>query len=324
MKEKKNEMILPTLGDLFTTQEERDYMKAEKIDEIEISKIKDFPNHPFKVIDDEKMDALIESIKERGVLSPAIVRPKEDGTYEMISGHRRKHASQRLGLKTLKCLVKDLTDDEATILMVDSNIQREEILPSEKAFAYKMKLDAIKHQGERTDLTGDATSAPLVQKLDKSVSRDIIAQENQESSEQVRRYIRLTYLVDELLEMVDNKKLGFRTAVELSYLEIDNQYCLYDIMDANEVAPNLAQAVHLKKMQQEGTLTEDKIIKMICLEKSNQKEKLSIEVQSIKDYFPSNYSLRMMQDKIKELLEQYKLNWQKVKAEKSKNEDLTR
>ena len=317
MKEKKNEMILPTLDDLFTTQEERDYMKAEKIDEIEISKIKDFPNHPFKVIDDEKMDALIESIKERGVLSPAIVRPKEDGSYEMISGHRRKHASQRLGIKTLKCLVKDLTDDEATILMVDSNIQREEILPSEKAFAYKMKLDAIKHQGKRTDLIEESTSCPVVTKSAKEIAED-------NSERQVYRYIRLTYLVDELLEMVDNKKLGFRTAVELSYLDVDNQYCLYDIMDANEVAPNLAQAVHLKKMQQEGTLTEDKIIKMICLEKSNQKEKLSIEVQSIKDYFPSNYSLRMMQDKIKELLEQYKMNWQKVKAEKSKNEDLTR
>ncbi len=329
MKEKKLEMKLASLDDLFTTQEERDYMKAEKIDDIEISKITDFPNHPFKVLDDEKMDALVESIKERGVLSPAIVRPKEDGTYEMISGHRRKHASKRAGLKTLKCLVKDLTDDEATILMVDSNIQREEILPSEKAFAYKMKLDAIKHQGERLDLEeseqlqGVATSAPLVPKLGER-TRDIVAEEGNESREQVRRYIRLTYLVDELLEMVDNKKLGFRTAVELSYLDVDNQYCLYDLIEANEIIPNLAQAVHLKKLQQENNLTEDKIEKIVSLEKPNQREKISLAVNSIKDYFPSNYSSKQMQDKIKELLEQYKLEWQKVKSAKSKIEDLTR
>ncbi len=321
MKDKKIEMKLPTLDDLFTTQEERDYMKAEKIDEIDISKIRDFPNHPFKVVDDEKMDALVESIKERGVLSPAIVRPKEDGTYEMISGHRRKHASQRAGLKTLKCLVKELTDDEATILMVDSNIQREEILPSEKAFAYKMKLDAIKHQGERTDLT----CVPLAHKSEESKkSREIVAEDSDESPDQVRRFIRLTYLVDELLELVDEKKLGFRTAVELSYLEVDNQYCVYDLMQENEIAPNLAQAIHLKKLEQEGHLTEEKIENMLSKEKANQREKISLTIDSIKDCFPSNYSTKQMQDKIKELLEQYKLEWQMVKPAKEKIEDLTR
>lgn len=317
MKDKKIEMKLPTLDDLFTTQEERDYMKAEKIDEIDISKIRDFPNHPFKVIDDEKMDALVESIKERGVLSPAIVRPKEDGTYEMISGHRRKHASKRAGLKTLKCLVKDLTDDEATILMVDSNIQREEILPSEKAFAYKMKLDAIKHQGKRTDLIEESTSCPVVTKSAKEIADD-------NSERQVYRYIRLTNLVDELLDLVDEKKLGFRTAVELSYLEVDNQYCVYDLMQENEIAPNLAQAIHLKKLEQEGHLTEEKIEKMLSKEKANQREKISLTIDSIKDCFPSNYSTKQMQDKIKELLEQYKLEWQMVKPAKEKIEDLTR
>lgn len=318
MKDKKIEMKLPTLDDLFTTQEERDYMKAEKIDEIDISKIRDFPNHPFKVIDDEKMDALVESIKERGVLSPAIVRPKEDGTYEMISGHRRKHASKRAGLKTLKCLVKDLTDDEATILMVDSNIQREEILPSEKAFAYKMKLDAIKHQGKQ--LEEESTSRPMVEKL----SSDVIGEEIGESGRQIQRYIRLTNLVDELLDLVDEKKLGFRTAVELSYLEVDNQYCVYDLMQENEIAPNLAQAIHLKKLEQEGHLTEEKIENMLSKEKANQREKISLTIDSIKDCFPSNYSTKQMQDKIKELLEQYKLEWQMVKPAKEKIEDLTR
>ncbi len=321
MKEKKQEMKLATLDDLFTTQEERDYMNAEKVEEIEISKIHDFPNHPFKVVDDEKMDALIESIKERGVLSPAIVRPREDGTYEMVSGHRRKHASIRAGQTTLKCLVKDLTDDEATILMVDSNIQREEILPSEKAFAYKMKLDAIRHRGERTDLSNDTTLSPLATKLD---SASAIGKENNEGRDQVFRYIRLTYLVDELLELVDTKKLGFRTAVELSYLEVDNQYCVYDVMEANELSPSIEQALQLKRMQQDGTITDDVIVKLLCLEKPNQKEKLSIEIKSVRDYFPKNYSNAQMQNKIKELLEKYKEEWQRVKAEKSKKEDLTR
>ena len=317
-------MKLPSLDDLFTTQEERDYMKAEKIDEIEISKIREFPNHPFKVTDDDKMNSLVDSIKERGVLSPAIVRPKEDGTYEMISGHRRMYASKKLGIKTLKCLVKDLNDDEATILMVDSNIQREEILPSEKAFAYRMKLEAMKHQGARTDLEeleqnhGFGTSAPVVQKLDKPYSRELIGSENSDSGEQVRRYIRLTNLVDEFLEMVDNKKLSFRTAVEISYLSVDNQYCLLDIMDSEGVTPSLSQAYHLKKSEQDNALTEEKIHSIVSIPKANQKEKLKLEIDSIKSYFPSNYTNRQMQVKITELLERYRDEWQKVKDTKNR------
>ena len=221
MKEQEQKMKLPKLDDLFTIQEQRDYEKAEKVEEINISSIKDFPNHPFKVINDEKMQEMVKSVKEYGVILPVIVRPKEDGTYEMISGHRRKRACELAGIKQIRCIVKDLTDDEATILMVDSNIQREEILPSEKAFAYKLKLEAMKHQGKRIDLEENETSTPVVSKLR---TDEILGEEVGESRENIRRYIRLTYLIPELLEEVDNKRIAFRPAVELSYLEEDYQY----------------------------------------------------------------------------------------------------
>lgn len=200
MEKKENKMHLPTLDDLFTTQEERDSARLEKVVEISIKDIDDFPKHPFKVLVNDEMQSLIESVKEKGVIDPVIVRKKQDGRYEMISGHRRKKASEILKIDTIPCLVRDLTDDEATIIMVDSNLQREKILPSEKAFAYKLKLDAIKHQGERNDLT----SAPMEQKLD---ARDVVAKEVKESREQVRRYIRLTELIPKFLEMVDNECL---------------------------------------------------------------------------------------------------------------------
>lgn len=290
---------------------------VEKIEEIEISKIKDFPNHPFKVEDDEKMKLLMDSIEKQGILYPAIVRQKDDGTYEMISGHRRKYASMKLGYTTIKCIVKNLTDDEAIILMVDSNIQREEILPSEKAFAYKMKLDAIKHQGIKKDeipkaFQRNTTCAPVVHKQEKS--RDVIAEENNESAEQVRRYIRLTHLVDEVLNLVDQKKIGLRTAVELSYLSIDNQYYLFDIMDTNEVIPSLSQAIAFKKLEQNNSLTEEKISEIISQEKPNQKEKFSLDYNFVQSYFPSNYSQKQMRDVIKDLLEKYKSNWEKHKS----------
>ncbi len=290
---------------------------VERIEEIEISKIKDFPNHPFKVEDDEKMKILMDSIQKQGVLYPAIVRQKDDGTYEMISGHRRKYASMKLGYATIKCIVKNLTDDEAIILMVDSNIQREEILPSEKAFAYKMKLDAIKHQGIKKDeipkvFQRNTTCAPVVHKQEKS--RDVVAEENNESAEQVRRYIRLTHLVDEVLNLVDQKKIGLRTAVELSYLSVDNQYYLFDIMDTNEVIPSLSQAIAFKKLEQNNSLTEEKISEIISQEKPNQKEKFSLDYNFVQSYFPSNYSQKQMRDVIKDLLEKYKSNWEKHKS----------
>ena len=284
MKEQEQKMKLPKLDDLFTIQEQRDYEKAETVEEINISSIKDFPNHPFKVINDEKMQEMVKSVKEYGVILPVIVRPKEDGTYEMISGHRRKRACELAGIKQIRCIVKDLTDDEATILMVDSNIQREEILPSEKAFAYKLKLEAMKHQGKRIDLEENETSTPVVSKLR---TDEILGEEVGESRENIRRYIRLTYLIPELLEEVDNKRIAFRPAVELSYLEEDYQYVVLNKLQYDEVSPSLSQAITLKKMQQEGTISEEKIENLLDKEKPNQKEFIKIHNDRIEKYIPT-------------------------------------
>ena len=284
MKEQEQKMKLPKLDDLFTIQEQRDYEKAEKVEEINISSIKDFPNHPFKVINDEKMQEMVKSVKEYGVILPVIVRPKEDGTYEMISGHRRKRACELAGIKQIRCIVKDLTDDEATILMVDSNIQREEILPSEKAFAYKLKLEAMKHQGKRIDLEENETSTPVVSKLR---TDEILGEEVGESRENIRRYIRLTYLIPELLEEVDNKRIAFRPAVELSYLEEDYQYVVLNKLQYDKVSPSLSQAITLKKMQQEGTISEEKIENLLDKEKPNQKEFIKIHNDRIEKYIPT-------------------------------------
>ena len=307
MKEQERKMQLPKLDDLFTTQEERDFENAEKIEYIDIKSIKDFPNHPFKVVDDEKMEDLVSSIEKYGVILPVIVRPKSNGTYEIISGHRRKRACEIAGIKELKCLVKDLTDDEAIILMVDSNIQREEILPSEKAFAYKMKLEAMRHQGKRTDLT----STPLVEKLENETSIGKLGREVNESTEQIRRYIRLTELIPEILKMVDEKRISFRPAVELSYLSEENQYVLLDIMQFNECTPSLAQAIRLKKLEQEGNLLEEKIEKIMEQEKPNQKEQIKLKYDNLKDYFPKGYNLEQMKNVIEKLLKNYQLKWQK-------------
>ncbi len=280
MKEQKQDMKLPKLDDLFTTQEERDYAVAEKVQEINISDISDFPEHPFKVNDDDKMKEMVKSVKEYGVILPVIVRPKENGTYEMISGHRRKRACELAGVKQIRCIVKNLSDDEATILMVDSNIQREEILPSEKAFAYKMKLEAMKHQGKQLETTSD----PMEQKL---TTREIIANENGESASNIQRYIRLTELIPELLEEVDNKRIAFRPAVELSYLSEENQYVVLNKLEYDEVSPSLSQAIVLKKMQQEGTITEEKIEELLDKEKPNQKEFIKIHNEKIDRYIPT-------------------------------------
>ena len=284
MKEQKQDMKLPKLDDLFTTQEERDYAVAEKVQEINISDISDFPEHPFKVNDDDKMKEMVKSVKEYGVILPVIVRPKENGTYEMISGHRRKRACELAGVKQIRCIVKNLSDDEATILMVDSNIQREEILPSEKAFAYKMKLNAMKHQGKKIDIDEEETSTPVVAKLR---TDEILGEEVGESRENIRRYIRLTELIPELLEEVDNKRIAFRPAVELSYLSDENQYVVLNKLEYDDISPSLSQAIVLKKMQQEGTITEEKIEELLDREKPNQKEFIKIHNEKIDRYIPT-------------------------------------
>lgn len=287
MKKQETEMKLPKLDNLFTNQAQRDYENAEKVEEIDISKITDFPDHPFKVRNDEQMQEMVKSVKEYGVILPVIVRPKEDGTYEMISGHRRKRACELAGVKQIRSIVQDLTDDEATILMVDSNIQREEILPSEKAFAYKMKLEAMKHQGKRVDLEEYETSVPMAHNFENMTSREILGKQVGESQDQIRRYIRLTYLIPELLKQVDLKRVAFRPAVELSYLSEENQYVVQNIFEFDEVTPSLSQAIRLKKLEQEGKLTEEKIEEIMGQEKPNQKEFIKIHNEKIEKYIPA-------------------------------------
>lgn len=300
MKEQKQKMNLASLDSIFTTQEERDNANKETVMNIPIESISDFPNHPFKVIDNEEMNNLIESVSQKGVILPTIVRQKDDGSYEMISGHRRKHAASRAGLKEIPCIIKNLTDDEATILMVDSNIQREELLPSEKAFAYKMKLEAMKHQGK------NITSDPVEQKL---TSREMVAEEVGESASNIRRFIRLTYLIPELLNLVDDKRIALRPAVELSYISVDNQEFLYDIFKYDEATPTLSQAQLLRKLDEKGELTEDKLEDIMREEKPNQKEQFKTSYDNIRHYFPKNYSNEQINDKIMELLEKYQKEW---------------
>ncbi len=282
MTEKDKRMELPkmSLDDLFTIQGERD--AKETIVAIPINEIDDFPNHPYKVKDDDKMLEMSENIKRYGVTQPVIVRQKDDGRFEMISGHRRKRASVLAGKENINAIVKKLTDEEAVILMVDSNEnQREEILLSEKAFAYKMKLEALNKQAGRpkNNLT------PLVSE---KRTNEIVGEQNGESREQVRRYIRLTFLIPEILDMVDEKKIAFRPAVEISYLSEDNQYVLLDIMQFSDITPSLAQAIHLKKLEQEGNLDTDKIEELMSQEKPNQVEKLKFNAERFEAVFPKN------------------------------------
>ncbi len=287
----KNEikMPLPKLDDLFSTQEERDNAKLEKVIDINLNDIDDFPNHPFKVIQNEEMEQMRDSIKENGVLVPALVRPKADGRYEMISGHRRKFASSLAQQETLPCIVRDLSDDEAIIIMVDSNMQREEILPSEKAFAYKMKLEAISHQGKRTDLTS-------CQVGEKFRSDNLLAEKSEDSARQIQRYIRLTELIPELLDMVDEKKIAFNPAVEISYLTEDEQYILLDCIEYNVATPSHAQAIALKKMSQDGTLTEDSVDDIMAQEKPNQIPKMKFNAERIRSVLPKNIEDNKIED----------------------------
>lgn len=275
------EMNLPTVDDLFSTQEERDNETREYVKAIPLDKISDFPNHPFQVRMDEKMLEMIESVREYGILSPAVVRPKEDGTYEMISGHRRKLASQMADRPDMPCIVRNLTDDEATIIMIDSNLQREEILPSEKAFAYKMKLDAMKRQAGRPS----KNLSPLATDLIGKRSDEILGEQVGESKDQIRRYIRLTDLIKPILDMVDDKKIALRPAVELSYLSQDQQEMLLDTMRLQDCTPSHAQAIKLRKFAEEGRLNEDVILSIMSEEKGNQKEQFRIPRERINKYF---------------------------------------
>lgn len=310
-KKKEEKMHLPkvTIDDFFTTQEERDKKDLEYVSMIPVKEITNFPNHPYQVREDEEMLNMAESIKKFGIIHPVIVRKKKNGGYEMISGHRRKRACEIAGFKEIKAIVRELTDDEATILMVDSNNQREKVLPSEKAFAYKMKLEAMKRQGQRNDLT----SATELQKLAGKTSREIIADEIGESHEQVRRYIRLTYLVPELLKIVDEDKMGLRIAVELSYLTEDEQKIVADNMEYLDVVPSHAQARIMRAKSEKGELTNEEIEILLEEEKPNQKEQIKFKYDKVKDYFPSGYSIEKMQEVITKLLESYQAEWKRKK-----------
>jgi len=289
--EKKNEkMYLPSLDDLFTNQKTRDEADLEKVVNIKLTDIDDFPDHPFKVIVNDELKDMATSIKEKGVLSPALVRKKDNGKYEMISGHRRKKASELANMDTIPCIVRDLTDDEATIIMVDSNLQREKVLPSERAFAYKMKLDALSHQGKRNDLT----SVEIAQKS--KTSRQVVAEEVGESEDKIRRYIRLTYLIPKLLDYVDNSiikdkdklSIALSPAVEISYLTKEEQQCLLDYIDFNQITPSQSQAIDLKEMSQSKTFTVEKMEELLNEGKPNQTPTLRVSMNKLKYVLPSN------------------------------------
>ena len=298
---RKSDFTLPTLDDLFSSQAERDEAKLAKIKDIPLTEIDDFPNHPFKVRDDEDMVQLIDSIKERGVITPAMVRQKDDGRYEIISGHRRKRACELAGLETLRCEVVDLTKEEATILMVESNFQRSQILPSEKAFAYKMRNDALKKQGERTDLT----SSPVGMKLVGKQSLDLISEECGDSRNQIHRYIRLTNLVPELLEFVDEGRIKMRPAVELSYLDEDCQRDVVEEIDMNDCTPSHDQTIRMRKMFDEGKLTTEAITAIMSEQKPNQREKIILRGDRVRQLIPKSVPLSQTEDFVCKALEHY-------------------
>ena len=302
MEKKSAAELLTSVDDLFTTQAERDEAKRETVKNIPIAEISDFPNHPFKVRMDEAMMEMAESVKQYGVLVPVMVRPKTEGGYEMVAGHRRKLAAELAQQEEIPCLVRDLTDDEAIIIMVDSNLQREKILPSEKAFAYKMKLEALNRQGQRTDLT----CAPVEHKLDGKKSRDIVAEQAGESREQVRRYIRLTQLAPPLLDMVDEGKIAMRPAVELSYLPENEQTALHETMEMEDCTPSHAQAIKIRKFSEEGKLNEDVILSIMQEEKPNQKEQVRIPRDRISKYFAPGTPAKTIEDTIVKALDLYR------------------
>ena len=306
---RESKIELTAYDDLFETDESRAEANLSKIREIPIAEIDEFPDHPFKVLMDEDMEQLVDSIKRSGVMTPATVRMKEDGRYELISGHRRKKACELAGLETLKCEVKELTRDEAIIVMVESNLQRTTILPSEKAFAYKMRLEAMNRQGQRSDLT----SVPVAQKSENKTSREKLGELVGESQDQVRRFIRLTELVPEILQMVDERQIAFRPAVELSYLTEGQQYTLLEAMEYSDATPSLAQAIKMKKFMQDGKLTDEVIQSIMQEEKPNQKEKPAFKDERITKLIPKSIPRGQETDFVVKALEFYNRHLQRSK-----------
>ena len=290
--------------DIFSTEESRQEQQREQVQQIPIGELFPFKNHPFKVLDDESMQRTVESVEQYGVLSPLIARPRPEGGYEIISGHRRQHAAQLAGLETLPVIVRNMDDDAAVLLMVDSNLQRENILPSERAFAYKMKLEALKNQGARSDLT----STQLVSKLR---SNEQLGAENNQSRETVRRFIRLTNLVPELLDMVDEKKIAFNPAVELSYLDESQQRDFLEAMEDTQNAPSLSQAQQLKKMAQQGEFSYEKAFDVMGQEKKSEKDTVTIKNETLRKYFPRSYTPKQMEEKIIQLLDAWQRKQQR-------------
>ena len=299
---RKSDFTLPTLDDLFSTQELRDDAKLSKIRDIPLELIDDFPDHPFKVRDDEDMIQLVESVKERGVITPATVRQKEDGRYELISGHRRKRACELAGFEALRCEVVDLDRDAATVLMVESNFQRSQILPSEKAFAYKMRLEAMKRQAGRPSKDN---SVPVAQNYEGKTSRELLGEQVGESQDQVRRYIRLTNLVPELLELVDEGKIKMRPAVELSYLDEDSQRAVVDEIDLNQCTPSHDQTIRMRKFFTDGKLTPEVVSAIMGEEKPNQREKIVLRGAKVRSLIPKNIPVSQTEDYVVKALEHY-------------------
>ena len=298
MKERSNINLKP-LDDLFATEESRADAQREKVQEIPLGELHPFRNHPFKVKDDAAMQDTVDSVREYGVLVPAIARPDPNGGYELIAGHRRHHASELAGKETMPVIVRDLDDDAATIIMVDSNLQREELLPSERAFAYKMKLEAMKHQGERLDLT----SAQVGRKLENRESREILAEQVGQSRNQISRFIRLTELIPTLLDMVDERKIALNPAVELSYLKKEEQILLLEAMDSEQATPSLSQAQRLKKFSQQKMLSLDVMRAVMSEEKKTDLDRVTLKNETLRKYFPKSYTPKQMEDTIIKLLE---------------------
>ena len=297
MKSSAKNIRLTSVDDLFSTEESRADEQREKVHEIPLSELHPFPNHPFKVVDDERMLDTADSIREHGVLVPAIARPRAEGGYELIAGHRRKRGCELAGLDTMPVIVRNLDDDASTIIMVDSNIQRESLLPSERAFAYKMKLEALNHQGKRTGLTSSQLGTKLMR------TDEILAEQSGTSRNQVQRYIRLTELVPDLLDMVDAKKIAFNPAVELSYLKPEEQTALIEAMDSEQATPSLSQAQRLKRFSQEGTLSPDMMRAILSEEKKADMDRVTLTGDTLRKYFPKSYTPRQMEQTILKLLE---------------------
>lgn len=309
MSAKPRDLGMTPLDDLFSTDESRAEAQLEKVVTLNPADISDFPNHPFKVKQDEAMAEMVDSIKQYGVLVPALVRPKADGSYEMVAGHRRKCAATLAGITEMPCIVRNLTDDEATIIMVDSNLQRETILPSEKAFAYKMKLEAMKRQGQRSDLTSRPVDT-------KSRSDEQLAKDSPDSARQIQRYIRLTELIPPVLDMVDSGKIAFRPAVELSYLSKEQQQSLYDTMECEDCTPSLAQAIKMKEFSRDGKLTAEVILSIMQEEKPNQKEQFKMSKERISKYFAPGTPAQKIEDTIIKALELYRKRQRDREAER--------